>query len=180
MSEEWYTVCDEKDLLLKKNDNNEYSLSFDINEKTENDVSVLELLNCEQLFELLYELNKDIIENITESPENTINNVNNVSIKIKNIKSEFKAIKNINIHLKFVYKFENNECTISSVPFDSNLMTTEDNIYISTFLINFKQNQSTNVLLTFKIDEVVDNDIFQMYIGLYFKKLFYRFKMYFE
>lgn len=55
-----------------------------------------------------------------------------------------------------------------------------ENLYISTFLINFKQNQPTNVVLTFKIDEVVDNDIFQMYIGLYFKKLFYRFKMYFE
>lgn len=180
MIEEWYTVCDEKNLLLKKNDNNEYSLSFDINEKNDNDVSVLEILNCVQLFELLYELNKDIIESITEDPENTINNVNNVSINIKNIKSEFKQIKNVNIHLKFVYKFENNECKITSIPFDSTFVTNEENLYISTFLINFKQNQPTNVVLTFKIDEVVDNDIFQMYIGLYFKKLFYRFKMYFE
>ena len=180
MNEEWYTVCDEKNLLLKKNDNNEYSLSFDINEKNDNDVSVLELLNSGQLFELLYELNKDIIESITEDPENTINNVNNATIKIKNIKSEFKQIKNVNIHLKFVYKFQNNECTINSIPFDSNFVTTDDNIYISTFLINFKELQPTNVLLTFKIDEVVDNDVFQMYIGLYFKKLFYRFKLYFE
>jgi len=180
MSDDWYIVCDEKNLLLKKNDNNEYSLSFDINENPVNDVSVLELLNCKQLFELLYELNKDIIESITEDSENTINNVNNVTIKIKNLKSEFKQIKNVNIHLKFVYKFDNDECIISSFPFDSNLVSTEDNLYIPSFQINFKQNQPTNVLLTFKLDEVVDNDVFQMYIGLYFKKLFYRLKMYFE
>jgi len=180
MSEDWIIVCDEKNLILKKNDNNDYSLSFDINENSENDFSVQEIINSNQFFELLYELNKDIIENITDSSENSINNVNNLIIKIKNLKSEFKTLKNINIHLKFIYKFENNETSLCSIPFDNNFVSTEDNLYISTFLIKFKQNKPTNVLLTFKIDDIVDNDIFQMYLGLYFKKLFYRFKMYFE
>lgn len=176
MSEEWYTVCDEKELLLKKNDNNEYSLALEVKD---DDVSILDdVIITGQLFDLLYELNKDIIENI-ESKENNINEINNVSIKIKSIKNEFKTIKNINIHLKFNYIFENNGCTIKSIPID-NFKSNEENIYISHFQINFEKNQKTNILLKFKIDDEVDNDLYQMYIGLYFKKLFYRFKMYFE
>jgi ribosome-associated toxin RatA of RatAB toxin-antitoxin module len=178
MSEEWYTVCDEKELLLKKNDNNEYSLALVVKD---DDVSILDdVINTGQLFELLYELNKDIIENIIESKENNINEINNVSIKIKNIKNEFKTIKNINIHLKFKYTIVNNSCTINSLPFDNNFKSNEENIYISHFQINFEKNEKTNILLKFKIDDEVDNDLYQMYIGLYFKKLFYRFKMYFE
>jgi hypothetical protein len=181
MSEEWYTVCDEKNLLLEKNDNNEYRLYFEILENKDNELSVMELLSDGQLFELLYELNKDIIENVTENPDNDINNTNIVSIKIKNIKNEFKTIKDINVNLKFVYNFKNNECVINSIPFESNYVTTEDNIYMSNFQVNFKQNEkTTNVLLEFKINDILDNNIFQMYLGLYFKKLFYRFKLYFE
>ena len=43
-----------------------------------------------------------------------------------------------------------------------------------------EKNNKTSVCITFKTDIKKSNNIKNMYIGLYFKKIFYRFKQYFE
>ena len=60
---EWFTVCDEKNILLEKNENNLYKITFNI--KTNgNEDTVLHVLKNGQLFELLSALNPDVIEKI--------------------------------------------------------------------------------------------------------------------
>jgi hypothetical protein len=46
-------------------------------------------------------------------------------------------------------------------------------------LVTIEKSSKTSMCLTFKVDKKVSN-IINMYIGLYFKKIFYRFKQYFE
>lgn len=175
--EEWYVICDEKEILLEKNDNDEYKLSFDIKENKTNDASVLEIFKEEQFFELLYELNKDLIKTLDVTCDNKINKV---ALNIINLKNEYKNNKNINIYINFLYNFQDKQCFINSVPFENNVNQSEDNIYISDFKLSCIEGEPTKILLKFNVNDIIDNNVFQMYIGLYFKKIFHRFKMYFE
>ena len=55
----WFTVCDEKNILLEKNENNVYKITFNV-KTNDNGDTVLNVLKNGQLFELLYALNPDV------------------------------------------------------------------------------------------------------------------------
>jgi hypothetical protein len=179
MEVDWYTVCDEKNILLEKNDDNMYKLTFDIYEDNENEFSVIDILKNDQLFDLLYELNKDLIESVDVSEKN---NIKSVVIKIININNEYNKDEKKTVHLNFAYTFQKNKCEIDSIiHIVKKDEDNPDNVYISTFNMSFaEEGKITRVLLTFNVDDVVDNNLAQMYLGLYFKKILYRLKLYFE
>jgi hypothetical protein len=153
-----------------------YKLSFEICE-TGDTASVIDILKKKLLFKLIQKLNEDLINKIDITEEN---NISIVVIKYKNNYNE-----EIILHLKLKYNFfdDLNKCIINSIPFEKIEKienTDKNNIYINDFNITFEKKQKTCVLLTFNVDNVFDNNLQQMYIGLHFKKLFNRFKLYFE
>ena len=81
--DEWFTICDEKNIVLKKNDTNMYKITFSINVKNNED-TVLNVLKNGQLFELLSALNPDVIEKV---------DVNERTDGIQDIFMSFKSSK---------------------------------------------------------------------------------------
>ena len=57
----------------------------------------------------------------------------------------------------------------------------KNSLFISQIKLKaIEKNEKTSMHLIFKLDGKKTNNFKNMYIGLYFKKLFYRFKKYFE
>ncbi len=192
--DDWFTICDEKHIILEKNSSNAYKITFSINSTGEE--TVLNVLKNGQLFELLAALNPDVIEkiNVTEHA----NNVHDVFITFKNNgndKDDEEIDKIIDVYFSLKYKFKENKCIITSNNIQDDDKNKNDNSdsssrikkYGKEFLpvskINLKaveKNNKTSMCLIFKVDSKKSSNIINMYIGLYFKKIFYRFKQYFE
>lgn len=189
---EWFTICDEKHILLEKNDRNMYKITFSISSSDQED-TVLNVLKHGQLFELLSQLNPDVIDKINVIQQN---NVDNVFITFKNNKNDDddeNEDKIVDIYFSLTYAFEENKCIISSQnkkKCDDNNQELIDKVkkktgkdYLHVSKIKFKaveKNNKTSIQIIFKIESKKSNNIINMYIGLYFKKIFYRFKQYFE
>lgn len=186
--DEWFTICDEKNIVLKKNDSNMYKITFSIHLKNSED-TVLNILKNGQLFELLSALNPDVIEKIDVSEHNDIHNI---FMTFKNSKKNDRndddddADKIVHVFFSIKYSFSENKCVVKSKNnIDGNdlvpkIKNGKEFIPVSKIkLIAVEKNNKTSMCLTFKIDKKVSN-IINMYIGLYFKKIFYRFKQYFE
>jgi hypothetical protein len=193
--DDWFTICDEKHIILEKNSSNAYKITFSINSTGEE--TVLNVLKNGQLFELLAALNPDVIETINVT-EHT-NNVHDVFITFKNNgndKDDEEIDKIIHVYFSLKYKFKENKCIITSNNIKDDDKNKNDNSesssscikkYGKEFLpvskINLKaveKNNKTSMCLIFKVDSKKSSNIINMYIGLYFKKIFYRFKQYFE
>lgn len=192
---EWFTICDEKQILLEKNDRNMYKITFSVYSTNEED-TVLNLLKNGQLFELLSQLNPDVIDKINVIQKN---NFDHVFITFKNNKDDDhdeNEDKIVDVYFYLTYAFEENKCIISSENkknYDHENQEFIDKVkkktgkdykhYLHVSKIKFKaveKNNKTSILITFKVESKKSNNIINMYIGLYFKKIFYRFKKYFE
>jgi hypothetical protein len=190
---DWFTICDEKNIILEKNSNNAYKITFSVHSKGEE--TVLNVLKNGQLFELLSALNPDVIDNINVT-EHT-NNVHDVFITFKNsIKQDGEELdKIINVCFSLKYEFKENMCIIKSQNFndngkndnndksDSQIKKKDEKEFLPVSKIKLRaveKNNKTSMCLIFKVDSKKSSNIVNMYIGLYFKKIFYRFKQYFE
>ncbi len=193
---EWFVVCNEKNIVLKKNDNNTYKITFSVNLKNDED-TVLNVLKNGQLFDLLFALNPDVIDNIDVIEDR--HDTHHVFITFKNIQTEDvedadETDKILYVFFSLKYNFKENKCTAKSQVFNHNdnhnsdLISKVDKIKegkeflpISKIkLTAVESNKKTSICLTFKVDTKKSNNIINMYIGLYFKKIFHRFKQYFE
>ena len=190
--DDWFTICDEKHIILEKNSSNAYKITFSIH-STGGEDTVLNVLKNGQLFELLAALNPDVIDtiNVTEHA----NNVHDVFITFKNNsnKDGEELDKIIDVYFSLKYSFKENKCIITSNNIqndDKNNSSESDSRFkkdgrefLPVSRINLKaveKNNKTSMCLIFKVDSKKSSNIINMYIGLYFKKIFYRFKQYFE
>lgn len=195
--DEWFTICDEKNIVLKKNDANMYKISFSINVKNNED-TVLNVLKNGQLFELLSALNPDVIEKIDVNEHDGIHDIfmNFKNSKTNNNDDVDESDKIVNVFFSIKYLFSDNKCVVKSQSQKNNDSTHQSKnhdenqvakikngkefIPVSKIkLVTIEKNNKTSMCLTFKVDKKIGN-IINMYIGLYFKKIFYRFKQYFE
>jgi len=188
---DWFTICDEKNIILEKNSNNAYKITLSIHSTGED--TVLNVLKNGQFFELLAALNPDVIDKINVT-EHT-NNIHDVFITFKNNSNDKdgEALdKLIDVCFFLKYKFKENKCIITNHNIqdydktdssESNSQIKKDGKeFLPISKISLKvveKNNKTSMCLIFKIDSKSSN-IINMYIGLYFKKIFYRFKQYFE
>jgi hypothetical protein len=180
---EWFKICDEKNILLEKNENNLYKITFNI-KTSGNEDTVLHVLKNGQLFELLSALNPDVIEKIKVSESD---NIHRVFITFKNLDDEINSSRGeniLNVHFYLKYKFKEGKCIITSQK-KQNGNNDENNIDDSLFISHIKlkaveKNEKTSIQLIFKLDNINTSNLINMYIGLYFKKIFHRFKQYFE
>ena len=193
--DDWFTICDEKHIILEKNSSNAYKITFSVH-STGGEDTVLNVLKNGQLFELLEALNPDVIDkiNVTEHA----NNVHDVFITFKNNSNDKdgeELDKIIDVYFSLKYKFKENKCIITSNYIQDNDKNKNDNSesdskfkkdgreFLPVSRINLKaveKNNKTSMCLIFKVDSKKSSNIINMYIGLYFKKIFYRFKQYFE
>jgi hypothetical protein len=191
--DDWFTICDEKHIILEKNSSNAYKITFNVHSKGGED-TVLNVLKNGQLFELLAALNPDVIDkiNVTEHA----NNVHDVFITFKNNsndKDSEELDKIIDVYFSLKYSFKENKCIITSnnIQNDDKNNSSESDArfkmdgreFLPVSKINLKaveKNNKTSMCLIFKVDSKKSSNIINMYIGLYFKKIFYRFKQYFE
>jgi hypothetical protein len=191
--DEWFTICDEKNIVLKKNDANMYKITFSINVKNNED-TVLNVLKNGQLFELLSALNPDVIEKVDVNER--VDRIQDIFMSFKNSKTNSdddvdEADKIVHVFFSIKYIFSENKCVIKSQS-QKNVDSHNDENQVAKIkngkefipvskikLITTEKNNKTSMCLTFKVDKKTSN-IINMYIGLYFKKIFYRFKQYFE
>ena len=182
---DWFTICDEKNILLEKNTNNAYKITFSI--RSTGEETVLNVLKNGQFFELLSALNPDVVDNINVT-EHT-NNVHDVFITFKNSHQDGEELdKIINIYLSLKYEFDENKCIIRSQNCQDNCNSNseikkdeKEFLHVSKIKLQVvEKNNKTSMCLIFKVDSKKSSNIVNMYIGLYFKKIFYRFKQYFE
>lgn len=188
---DWFTICDEKNILLEKNDNNFYKITFSIKSGSDSD-TVLNVLKNGQLFDLLSALNPDVIDYINVSERN---NIHHVVMTFKNKeKNDEDDDKIINVYFSLKYNFKENSCIISSKNCQNDDNNNDNNVnssvkhdgkkdFLHVSKIKLKaveKNNKTSICLIFKIESKKSSNILNMYIGLYFKKIFYRFKKYFE
>jgi hypothetical protein len=190
--DDWFTICDEKHIILEKNSSNAYKITFSVH-STGGEDTVLNVLKNGQLFELLAALNPDVIDkiNVTEHA----NNVHDVFITFKNNSNDVdgeELDKIIDVYFSLKYSFKENKCIITSNNIqndDKNSSESDSRFkkdgreFLPVSKINLKaveKNNKTSMCLIFKVDSKKSSNIINMYIGLYFKKIFYRFKQYFE
>jgi hypothetical protein len=188
---EWFTICDEKNILLEKNENNLYKITFNI-KTSGNEDTVLHVLKNGQLFELLSALNPDVIEKIKVSESD---NIHHVFMTFKNLDDEINSSRGENIlsvYFYLKYKFKEGKCIITSQKKqnnsndnrsgnDNNDEKNKDSLFISYIKLKaVEKNEKTLIQLIFKLDNINTSNLINMYIGLYFKKIFHRFKQYFE
>lgn len=196
--DDWFIICDEKNIVLKKNDDDFYKITFSINLKNDednedNEDTVLNVIKNGQLFELLFALNPDVISKYDVVEQN---DVHNVFITFKNSKlsqdneSGSDVDKLIHVFFSLKYTFKQDKCIIESQEKTDDELTVapsspfyETSDFVSVSKIKLKaieKNKKTSVSLRFKVHNKKSSNIVNMYIGLYFKKIFYRFKQYFE
>ena len=111
---DWFTICDEKNIILEKNSNNAYKITFSIH-STGGEETVLNVLKNGQLFELLSALNPDVIDKINVTEQT--NNVEDVFITFKNNSNhqdDEELDKIINVYFSLKYDFKENKCIITS------------------------------------------------------------------
>ena len=188
-TDDWFTICDEKNIILEKNNNNEYKISFNINLKGGED-TVINVLKNGQLFELLSALNPDVIDKITVTEHDDVHSVF-MTLKNSDQADGEEVDKIINVYFSLKYNFKENKCIITSKKnenenndeYHSDIKKKygKDFLHVSKIKIKVvEKNNKTSVCITFKTDIKKSNNIKNMFIGLYFKKIFYRFKQYFE
>lgn len=175
--DEWYVLCSDKNVLLEHlDDTNRFRITFDV---SGNYNSILEIISENQLFELLFELNKDILLDYTTTETNNIHNVllkvSTKNINITNIKDDMF------MHLNYTSKFNSNECELNSVVIDKVDKLTKNHLFLSDFNVKISNNNSyTKFVINYVIDDMIDNNLAPKFVALYLKKLFYRVKLYFD
>lgn len=184
--DEWFTVCDEKNIILKKNDKNMYKITFNVNNLKNSEDTVLNVLKNGQLFELLSALNPDVIQKIHVTEDRGVHNVF-MTFTNNDAGNGNDLDKLVNVFFSIKYYFGENTCIIKNQKNitdiqheDSNIKNGVQVVSVSKIkLLTVEKNNKTSVCLIFKVEKKISN-ILNMYIGLYFKKIFYRFKQYFE
>lgn len=133
---EWFTICDEKNILLEKNENNLYKITFNI--KTNgNEDTVLHVLKNGQLFELLSALNPDVIEKIKVTERDNIHHVFMTFINLDDESNSNRGENILNVHFYLKYKFKEGKCIITSQK-KQNGNNDENNIDDSLFISHIK------------------------------------------
>ena len=179
--DDYQIICSEKNIILKKDENNLYYLDLEINESSTNEHTIYDIISNDAFFDLLFELNNDIVIDYSTSDLN--NNYKNIIYKLN--LSDVDDSKNENMNLIFnvvVNTISDNKCSITSNNDSQNYAAADsDNIkncFLDSFTLFYEKNDVSKLSIQFKLDH--DDMIKNYFISMYLKKIFYKFKKYFE
>ena len=180
LTQNYKTVCNKYDICLKRNKiENIFTIFFQFKNKN---IDVSKFINF-KLYELLYELNKDILEDVR-----IINYHSNDEIDILFLFKQFGKELGITkkyMYIKTVCKQVDNLVTFSSksVPYEGDIVKGYDNLYnnFSELSAQIVNNHHVNMLYKFNIDMHENLPIYmENMIGILMKKIFYRLKTFIE
>jgi hypothetical protein len=178
LDNEWYSLCSKNDVELLHLDNtNDFKITFEVLENFDN---ICEIIQQHELFELIFELNRDVLTNYSEIE---INNVNNVTFNItsKGLPS-FNTFSEAVIYLSYSIKYNKLDDCINLYSHSVNKPGNADNNHI--YLVNFgfqvnKQSASSLVTISYTLDDNINN-VSNKFISLHLKNIFYKVKKYFD
>ena len=193
-------ICDKQNILLERNNVGEFKINFDIAQNNE-DANIFEIIENGDFFDLLFQLNEDIIEKYENTKLDDQPSIDNVLIAFKNIFDDdaFDEMDDVCLNLKTQSKFTlDNKCEIIGLDVKTttdiknntinnainnainNTINNATKINIDNLLVSIEKIKNKfMVVVTFKITGNV-SDIIKTYIGYYLKKIFYKIQQYFE
>ena len=176
-------ICKKNDIMLKKcKENNNFSLNFNV---TNNNIDIKKIINV-NLFILLYELNKDIIERSEVLSVNDSNTNANIIYFFKQFGSELgMARKYMNLNINMITNnnnilFESNTCKNTSLDISNNKCQ-EIICKTSNLTVTNITKHSANFEYLFNMDINEDLPIYmENLIGVLMKKIFLKIKEFIE
>ena len=174
-------ICSKKDILLTLNNNTKfYNLDFN----TSCDIDLQKYTNF-NIYKLLFELNKDIIESI-EIIDLLSDNVANILIILKEFGDTIKIPKNY-IYVTINKKYNNNEIIFQSIN-NNNIDNIKNKIEgcnktVSEYSVIkiSNNNNKLNFYYEFKFNMIFQQSNFiNNIVALLIKKVFYKLKLFIE
>jgi hypothetical protein len=191
------TICNKKDILLNLNNENKvYSINFDCKI---NNLEFKKIFDF-NIYHILFEINKDLIEDIKILKQYDDNNIDLI-IVFKKLNSNTVVNNNLNLPVFYIYvnvnkSLENNKIVFTSEDHKNNLSNEIINICNIDNIENCErlfcehseliitQNQHTsdiNVNYNFKFFYINNSSTFFMnFIALLIKKVFYKLKLFID
>jgi len=179
MADGWNFVICEKDISLFQNENS-YKILFSIKNVENTYNSIIEIVKDNDLFELLFELNKDIIESFNLK---SLDETHYVNIKVINKNCDYFDCENFVMHINYANKIEEGKGLIYSVPFiNNNNNLGKNEIYLSNFSVEINDDRdAVSFIIKYSFDkELFDSNLINTSISMYILKILYRLKLYFE
>ena len=176
---EWYTLCSNNDMLLEHlEESNDFRITFDVLEKYEN---VVEIIQEHKIFELIFELNRDVIINYSETSNNNVNNII-LNISSKNLPSFDNNFTEAFVHISYSIKENKNlECTtlcsnLINKPLDSD----KTHIYLLNFDLHLlNKHKSSQFIINYSLNDDISK-VSNKFVSLHLKNIFYKLKQYFD
>jgi replicative DNA helicase len=171
-----YVLCSDNDIILEHDDDtNNFIMTFNVSENYDNIENIVKENN---FFNLLYELNNDIIVNYSETVKDKTNNViykiatpKNASLKVFD--------EHIYLYISYLLDSKNNEImlyTCDAKPCDNN----KQHIVLNNFNMIITKNLSgTTIKIKYSFDNKI-NDVTNKFLALYIKKIIKKLKQYFD
>lgn len=179
MDKDWIFVMCEKDISLFQNENN-YKITFNLKNTGNTYNDIIDIIKNNDLFELLYELNKDVIQTFTLKSVDAETYYANIKVINKNL--EYFDYENLTFHVNYSNKIEETKGVIYSKPFNNNDAEDNSEIYLSNFIIEISNNKDNiSFLVKYSFDkEIFDSNLINTSISMHIIKILYRLKLYFE
>jgi len=179
---EYTTISEKKDVLLEKNNLGEYKLNIIIH-PTSDSGSIFELTKKKVLFDLIYELNKELIKKYEKTVDSHVDNISFIFIDVINEDNILDEHEEININLKLkTNNVSDNICEIVGLTIENSSSRNKEIASINKFVLKIEQFEDSTIGLNifFSFLEMDTPDFIKNFIALYFQKIFYKLKLYFE
>ena len=173
-------ICNKGDISLSKKEKY-FNINFNLKN---NNINLNNFLNF-KIYELLFELNKDIIEKI-EFIDNKINNSLDILLLFHNFGKEFGFKKKYMFIRTLRHNVDNDIVIFKSVniPYTNEKIKKKYDLMeckLSTLIINIKNHSDVNVNYNFEINIEEELPIYmENLVGILMKKTFHRLKSFIE
>ena len=181
MSDNYNIICDKQNIILKKNkENKNFLLELTL---VNNNIDIKKIINF-KIYELMSELNKDIIEKILIE-DTEMENKKKILFIFKHICQEFGIPKKymfLETEIRSDLNSENFKIIGTSIKYDGVIENSEQvNSDISLLNITLEEDNKMNLTYEFNIefDENIPIYMENMF-GLLMKKIFYNLKIFIE
>jgi hypothetical protein len=182
---EFTIISEKKNVLLEKNNLGDFRINIPVNTTIENE-SIFDIIKNKCFFDLLYELNKDIIEKFEITNDNNDVTIDDIKIIFKDVTNEDNVLddnEEILINLKIKTNcISDTDYELSGLNIQNNSSIKNESVNMENFLIKVEKKSSEliNIKISFSIKDNEKPDFLKTYICLYFQKIFYKIKLYFE
>lgn len=176
---EWYELCSKDGVLLSHLDNsNDFNITFSVLEKFD---TICEIITERKLFELIFELNRNVITDYSETIRDDFSSVK-LDINTDGLPS-FNTHKESSIFLEYSIDgdTQKDDCIcLSSQVINKPENAEKNHIYLVKFDLNVKKSGGVSIFaINYSLDININN-VSNKFISLHLKNIFYKLKQYLD